>query len=252
MKVAIVTPTIGSEYLNKCIESVQNQTYQNLTHYIFLDGQEHFENIHSAIQKKGDKKAIRTVELKENVGKGWCGHRVYAACSFLVNADVILYLDQDNWFDEEHVEKMIHKIESGYDWVYSFRKIVDKDGTFLYEDNCESLGEWPIFFNNQAFHMDTNCFALKRDVAVRVGHAWYDSARPMQADRQFFQVLKTHFKRFTGTKSYTVNYRLGGEQGVSSQFFEQGNKVNFEKYNGVFPWKSKEQITIGPGIILQA
>ena len=40
MKVAIVTPTIGSDFLEKCVESIQNQTYENLTHYIFVDGDE--------------------------------------------------------------------------------------------------------------------------------------------------------------------------------------------------------------------
>ncbi len=44
MKVAVVTPTIGSEHLTQCVESVQNQTYENLTHYIFLDGEEHFDS----------------------------------------------------------------------------------------------------------------------------------------------------------------------------------------------------------------
>lgn len=250
MKVAVVTPTIGDKHLTTCIQSVQNQTYSNLTHYIFLDGKHHYDKIHPILYTESGQKTIKTISLEENVGKGWCGHRVYAACSFLVNADIILYLDQDNFFDEEHVEKMVDKIKSGYDWVYSFRKIVDKNGKFLYEDNCESLGEWPVFFNNQVFHMDTNCFALKRDIAVKVGHAWYDSARPMQADRQFFQVLKTHFKQFSGTKEYTVNYRLGGEQGVSNQFFEQGNKVMFDRFQGDYPWKKKQNITIGPGISL--
>jgi glycosyltransferase involved in cell wall biosynthesis len=30
MKVAVVTPSIGSDTLRKCIESVDNQTYENL------------------------------------------------------------------------------------------------------------------------------------------------------------------------------------------------------------------------------
>ena len=41
MKVAVVTPTIGSETLKQCVKSVQNQTYSDLTHYIFMDGKEH-------------------------------------------------------------------------------------------------------------------------------------------------------------------------------------------------------------------
>ena len=38
MQVAIVTPTIGSEHLKQCIDSVQAQTYKDFKHYIFIDG----------------------------------------------------------------------------------------------------------------------------------------------------------------------------------------------------------------------
>ena len=38
MKVAVVTPTIASEHLAKCIDSVDKQTYEDITHYVFIDG----------------------------------------------------------------------------------------------------------------------------------------------------------------------------------------------------------------------
>ena len=81
MKVAVVTPTIGSEYLSQCVNSVDKQTYSDLTHYIFMDGKEHWEKINDTIS--GATK-VKTIALEENVGKGWYGHRVYSACSFLV------------------------------------------------------------------------------------------------------------------------------------------------------------------------
>ena len=108
MKVAVVTPTIGSMHLQKCVESVDKQTYKDLTHYIFIDGYDHRRKVFDTCEG-----ASRTkfVILEENVGKGWYGHRVYASCSFLVNADVIVYLDEDNWFDPCHVEKLVKKLQ---------------------------------------------------------------------------------------------------------------------------------------------
>ena len=47
MKVAVVTPTIGKPELVDCVNSVANQTYKKLTHYVFADGIEHFEKIRS-------------------------------------------------------------------------------------------------------------------------------------------------------------------------------------------------------------
>ena len=107
MKVAVVTPTIGAATLKKCVESVQNQTYENLTHYIFVDGDEYAQNVTS---QNIYHENVKRIYLEENVGKGWYGHRVYAACGYLVNADVICYLDEDNWFEPNHVEKLVEEI----------------------------------------------------------------------------------------------------------------------------------------------
>jgi glycosyltransferase involved in cell wall biosynthesis len=241
MKVAVVTPTIGAEELEECISSVQNQTYQNLTHYIFLDGQEYYDKIHPILYEQSGKRRIKTVSLEQNIGKGWCGHRVYAACSFLVDADVICYLDQDNWYESDHVEKLMEKIQNGNDWAYSLRNIVDADGNFLFQDNCESLGIWPVYTNENVFHIDTSCFAVKRDVAVRIGHTWYDEKHKMSADRTFFYHLKHYFPKFSCTRAYTLNYRLGGEQGVPKDFFINGNEMYSVKYNGEYPWNKPEE-----------
>ena len=244
MKVAVVTPTIASEHLAKCVASVDKQTYEDITHYIFIDGCQYEPKAREILV--GSSKT-RMIELEENVGKGWYGHRVYAASSFLVNADIICYLDEDNFFEPCHIEKMVRKLEEGYDWVYSLRKIVDKDGEFICEDNCESLGKWPVHFNPEVFHIDTSCFAIRRDVAVRIGHAWYVQ---WGADRQFFNALKNNFKNYGCTNQYTTNYRLDGNpNSVTKEFFEQGNEVNEKKYNGKFPWKIKQRLLqVGPGI----
>lgn len=248
MKVAVVTPTIASAHLAKCIDSVDKQTYEDIVHYIFIDGCQYEPKARDILV--GSPKT-RMIELEENVGKGWYGHRVYAACSFLVNADVICYLDEDNFFEPCHVEKMVRKLQEGYDWVYSLRKVVNKDGEFLCEDNCESLGKWPVYFNPEVFHIDTSCFAIRRDIAVHIGHAWYGQ---WGADRQFFSALKKYFPKYECTNQYTTNYRLdGNENSVNEEFFIEGNKINSEKYNGLFPWKSgKEFINIGPGISIIA
>ena len=241
MKVAVVTPTIGSKHLFDCTKSVRNQTYKNLTHYLFIDGKEYGSEVKYHTEGSG----VKYVELEENVGKGWYGHRVYAACSFLVNADVICYLDEDNWFEPCHVEKMVNRLEEGNQWVYSLRKIYSKEGEYLCEDNCESLGKWPVYFNHELFHIDTSSFAIRRDVAIRIGHSWYGQ---WGADRQFFMNLKKNFNKFDCTNAHTLCYRLdGNENSVNKQFFDEGNVVNEKKYDGQFPWKNNG-IMVAPGI----
>jgi glycosyltransferase involved in cell wall biosynthesis len=244
MKVAVVTPTIASEHLAKCIDSVDKQTYENIVHYIFIDGCQYEPKAREMLV--GSSKT-RMIELEENVGKGWYGHRVYAACSFLVNADVICYLDEDNFLEPNHIETVVKKLQEGNDWVYSLRNIHDKEGKFLCEDNCESLGKWPVYFNPEVHHIDTSCFAIRRDIAVHIGHSWYGK---WGADRQFFGALKKYFPKYDCTNQYTTNYRLdGNDNSVNEEFFTEGNKINTEKYQGVFPWKTGQQfINVGPGI----
>jgi glycosyltransferase involved in cell wall biosynthesis len=239
MKVAVVTPTIGTKHFRECLKSVQNQTYENLTHYIFFDGENvsRSENCEKAFFEESGLRPIRTIEMEENIGKGWYGHRVYAACSFLVNADVICYLDEDNWIEPNHVESIVNKIKEGNDWVFSFRKIVDQHGKFICEDNCESLGKWPVYFDDKVFHIDTSCYGVRRDIAVHVGHAWYGQ---WGADRQFFGTIKNYFDKWDTTGEFTVNYRLDANpNSVNEEFFKNGNLVNHNKYNGKLPWKEQ-------------
>jgi len=246
MKVAIVTPTIGSEHLVRCVDSVDKQTYSDLTHYVFIDGE---QSELSVIDKIEGATKVKKIVLEENVGKGWYGHRVYSACSFLVNADVICYLDEDNWYEPNHVEKLVDKIKQGNDWAYSLRKIYDKDGNYLCNDDCESLGKWPVYFNSEVFHIDTSSFAIRRDIAVRIGHAWYGQ---WGADRQFFSALKNNFPKFDCSNDYTMCYRLDGNpNSVTQEFFDKGNAASVEKYPTGFPWKQnviKEEL--GPNISL--
>lgn len=249
MKVAVVTPTIGSEHFTQCIESVQNQTYTNLVHYVFIDGENHFDKVLAQGVKKDQKYPIKSIGMQENVGHGWYGHRVYAACSFLVNADIICYLDEDNWYEPNHVANLVKVIESGNAWAYSLRKIYDKQGNFVCEDNCESLGKWPVFFDEKINHIDTSSFAIRRDVAVQIGHAWYGK---WGADRQFYSALKQYFPQYDCTNDNTLCYRLDGNaNSVNKDFFEHGNAETLKLYNGEYPWKNKNRnIQIAPGITI--
>ncbi len=242
MKVSVVIPTIGGQHLEQCIDSVLNQTYKDTVIYLFKDGLD--VKIPSYVNNIPN---IKQIHLDENVGKGWYGHRVYAACSFLVNADIICYLDEDNFYEPEHVQNLVKVISKGNDWAYSLRNIVDKNGEFICTDDCESLGKWPVYFNNETFHIDTSCFAVRRDASVRVGHSWYGQ---WGADRQFFGVIKNHYTKFDCTNSYTVNYRLdGNENSVSKDFFEKGNKETRAKYGDKYPWLSKKELVqVAPGV----
>lgn len=240
-KVAIITPTTGDEKLKKCMESVQKQTYHNITHYIVIDGPQFSEKANKIIEKFKDKNEIVVAQLPENTGfDRWNGHRIYGAFSFLVNADFVCFLDEDNWFEQNHVFSLLLCINNGkLDWAYSLRKIFSNDGKFITNDNCESLGNLHhTVLNEKDFLVDTSSYMVKTDIAKELGYSWNTKARDpnkMEVDRRFFYELNKKFPLFGSTCEYTLNYRTGNNNlSVQKEFFLKGNEIM--KQNNRIKW----------------
>lgn len=232
---AVITPTIGSEHLRQNIESLRGQ---DCTHYIVMDGKEHFARINKVVCYAGIDQRMKIISLEENVGKNWYGHRVYSAASFLVNEDVLCYLDEDNYVEPNFIEEFQRVFyDPKYRWAYTLRNIVDADGKLVGPDNCESLGHWPVSFSGGTrHHIDTGCFAIPRELAVKVGHNWYGQ---WGADRQFFAAVKSAAPEFGCTMQHTLNYRLGSETSrATTEMFLHGNKLSEQTYTGErkYPW----------------
>ena len=86
-------------------------------------------------------------------------------------------------------------------------------------------------------HIDTNCYCIKTAVATKIASVWHGG---WGQDRAWFGVLAQHFPKWDCTNEYTASYRVDGGQGsVNEEFFINGNKVMYEKYNGVYPWRKK-------------
>ena len=233
-KATVIIPTTGSVELYQAVDSVLKQDVGTICQVV-VDGSDHVEKVLSILAKFKDNPNLRFSVLHENVGaNGFYGHRIYAAFVHLVNTPYVLFLDQDNWLESWHVRFCVEKIEQeNLFWCYSLRKIVDSEGKFLLNDDCESLGKWES--RDNIHHVDTNCYCVRTDVAIQLGHSWHNG---WGADRQFYSVISQHANNYGCTGDYTVNYRLGGNEGsVKKEFFEQGNKMMEEKYKDGFPWR---------------
>lgn len=229
MRVMVITPTTGKETLKKAIVSVADQTIPT-EHLIVHDGNEAQEKMSSW----GLLPSIKTITLPENVGaNGWYGHRVYAAMPLMVNADYILFLDEDNWFEPNHVETMIEKIKSkDLMWSYSLRRIHDENGSYITDDDCESLGRWPTFYDHTLNFVDTNCYCFRREYLVNVAHAFYGQ---WGQDRPFYKAASTKLPAFGCTGLATVNYRAPERL---FEMFKEGNALMKKSYE-TLPWRKK-------------
>ena len=236
MTATVIIPTTGASGLRNSIESVLRQTYKTKC-YVVVDG-EQFSGKASVILSDYRGEGIKECYLPINVGaNGFYGHRVYAAFTHLVNTKYVMYLDQDNWFDNDHIKTCVDTIESqNLDWCYSLRSIYDKDEKFLVNDDCESLGKWPVFSGDYN-HIDTNCYCLKTEIAIRIASVWHGG---WGQDRAYYSVLRNAFKNYDVTGKSTVNYRVGGNEGsVKKEFFQYGNNIMKQKYSEGFPWRKE-------------
>jgi glycosyltransferase involved in cell wall biosynthesis len=147
---------------------------------------------------------------------------VFALAPFAITEDVICYLDDDNWYEPDHIESLVEMIEKhDLGWAYSYRKIVDNEGNFICEDNCESLG----MQLNSANHylVDNSCYAVRTNVARRHSHAWYI---PVVSDRSFQAELMRAGLSVGTTGKHSVNYRLSkdGTGGMTAEKFIDNNE----------------------------
>ena len=233
----IVIAATGNDVLAKAVDSALLQDHPNTEVWVVIDGPQFTDAVNTVIDHY--RNYVKILQLPANTGaNGFYGHRIYAAASHLINTDYILYLDQDNWFDIDHVSTQISAIESnGWQWGHSLRKIADKDGKYLCLDDCESLGRWPIYLGANHHLVDTSSFCIKREVIAQIGSAWHWG---WGGDRRFLSAISQHFPQWGTTGRYTLNYRLDGNpNSVNKEFFDNGNRIQYERYGSEFPWRAK-------------
>lgn len=242
-KVAVITATTGTKYLADNIQSVEEQTYENVTHHVFVDGLEHWEKAEE-IYHSHEKVYNTDIQYLNNpTGKnGYNGHRIYAAASFLIDADYFVFLDEDNWLEPNHVEELV-KVVPTNGWAYSLRQIRDMEGNFICNDECESLGAHVNIMNEK--FVDVNCFFLPKHLAINLSPIWYRRARhpheQPEVDRYLSNILFQQLElRVAGSGIFSVNYRAGNRaDSVQPEFFIRGNREKGHAMLGNAPWRKK-------------
>jgi len=241
----VITPTTGLPFLADAMKSTNNQPCE---HWIVIDGAEHAQKVVDILEA-GDYVNKKIILLPENTGKPhnhWSkkegvkffGNRIYAGISNLVNADYVFFLDEDNWFDDNHVTSMLTMMNipgREHEWCYSLRKCVDQEGKFLFNDDCDSLGFFASWRNINLVDMNCYCFRteflMKINTTLQTDYYW--------TDRRLSRVASATAKDYNSygcTGLYTVNYRLRPDAEV---FFRDGNEFMNRLYNGNFPWRAK-------------
>lgn len=234
--VTIITPTTGHPKLKQALDSVKVQTYSNIQHLIVIDGEQPVDANLLTQYSQAD-----VLALPYNTGAGgFNGHRIYGACTYLAKGDYLMFLDEDNWIDNTHIESLVDIIQQGNQWAYSLRKIISPEDRFICNDDCESLGMWTSVLND--FFIDVGCWFVSKHIALVMSPFWYRRARhpddQPEVDRIISRFLLNNDYRYGCTGLYTLNYRVGNRKdSVQSNFFLQGNALMRQQYPETFPWR---------------
>jgi hypothetical protein len=224
--VVVVTPTIGKPEVVYAIKSVQEQkTSVKVEHLLIVDGPEYLDEFRNKFSDFDWTNDMQFMMLPWNVGaNGFYGHRVYAAISHLINADAVMFLDEDNCYGTSHVETCVAKLNEGYDFVFSHRYIIDQNNVVICRDRFEAIGKPPLNL------VDTSSYCFRTKFLTTVGHVWHWG---WGADRRFFQLVSSHNFKYASTEKPTLYYRLDGNpNSPKKEFFFEGNRQAGYKENG--------------------
>jgi glycosyltransferase involved in cell wall biosynthesis len=245
VRAVVITPTTGIPELAKAIQSVALQG-DGIEHWVVVDGMQYAKKA-IAIVEANQHPQLKLIILPENTGKpqshflgelksGFYGHRIYGSMAGLINADYVLFLDEDNWYEPNHVRIMVEGIQTNnFEWCYTLRNVVDKEDNFICTDDCDSLGIFPNQTNITL--VDMNCYCFTTGFLLKLQQFFYDDS--YFVDRDLFKhalALSKSPTSFGGTGRYTVNYRCNKE--AFKDWFLEGNEKMKQLYT-TFPWRSK-------------
>jgi hypothetical protein len=211
---------------------------------VVIDGPTHHAAVAEALlDVAGGARQVRVLELPESTGNdGWICHRIYGAAPFLVNTEWVCYLDEDNWYDADHLQTLFDAVRSrNASWGFSLRKLYDGEGNFLALDECESLGTLhPPVYRTDVRLVDTNCYLLRRDIAISFCPIWNRRRITPGVLAPDFALCTTLIRNnlVWGTnKLHSVNYTAGTDPRLMPiDNFRRGNAEMHRRYPNGMPW----------------
>ena len=216
---AVVTVTNGKrlEQLKKCVYSIENQSHP-VKHYVLCD---HDVDVFRTLFHEFAHCNVKVCYWDGQIGgNGWAGQRWLSAAPHLITEDVTFFCNDDDWYEANHVESIMAKIE---------------EGNLVCQDNCEALGESADVWNIPGHRFVDWCMWGMRTELLKQISIVLNNPSP-QVDRMFYATAKQLYPNFTGTGLHTFNFRLGGSCGVQKEFFEFGNGEMLKRFNGKLPW----------------
>ena len=197
MNIYCITPVYDPniEYLKQNIESIRNQTI-NVTHMLVFDGPKGLPKVK---ESKIDLNGIEILELPE-------AHRDYgdiprfigSVSAFRRGADAVFWLDDDNWIESNHAEKMTGNLSQVRPVATCQRNICSLAGEVM--GKCTEI--------NPANFIDTNCFMIYKTAKMLCNIWWMiPDEQHIFGDKILYKHILDNRIQTTHFDKPTVNYR---------------------------------------------
>lgn len=145
-KIAIIVPNFNYEHtIEKCLNSIANQTYKNYE-VIFVDDKSTDKSIEIANKFVDKLSNIKIVELKQKRYNGGARNEAYLYISD--DVDYVYYVDSDDWlYDENVLDKINKKLQKNPDVLFVGMAQFKNDvltTCFIpkYKDKYEAIKGW--------------------------------------------------------------------------------------------------------------
>ena len=148
-KIGIIIPNYNYEHtIEKCLNSILNQTYQNYE-VIFIDDMSTDNSINIATDYlyKFKKNHLKIFQLEQKRYNGGARNEAYLRLS--EDVDYVYYVDSDDWlYDETALEKINRKLQSKPDVLfvglaeYTGKTIINDSRIPTYIDRYEAIEGW--------------------------------------------------------------------------------------------------------------
>tara|TARA_E500000178_G_C16977757_1_gene734226 strand:+ start:225 stop:1712 length:1488 start_codon:yes stop_codon:yes gene_type:complete len=205
MNVYCITPVYDPniEYLKQNIESIRNQTVP-VKHMLVFDGPEGLKKIlkYNASAKKNFKINLKDIEILElpvcHRDYGDTPRYMGTVSAFSRGAEAIFWIDDDNWIEPNHTEKMISNLTEKQPIATCQRNICTLEGKIM----GECIETDPYKF------IDMNCYVIHSSAKTICTTLW-----TMRPDMHIFddKVLYANIREskipFNYYQTPTVNYR---------------------------------------------
>ena len=238
---SVVIITVGRDSLLRAVRSVFHQTHSGILQILIGVDAELFQPVVPLIEKLIQESPVNIFITPIHMGYSTSvrhggvhtshfGGSLRTALSFLAASQYVTYLDDDDWYEPNHIESLLKAID-GHPWAFTLSNYADSNtNAILGVDTIESVGPGRgVFQEKFGGFVRPSALMLDKIKLSHLLHLWSISPFPTGdgEDRLIFmQLLK--YMDYGETRIPTVNCALDPHDGMHGERMKSlglGNKT---------------------------